>query len=91
MFFADHVLSTLWTVFFAVTWWIYTPHDGRRQASSAAQEEIMQGGMNNRPPMTDTERERAAMMIWNQEKGFAATVITLGWLSKVRPYYWRTR
>ncbi|EIN09653.1 DUF1753-domain-containing protein [Punctularia strigosozonata HHB-11173 SS5] len=82
MFFADHVLSTMWTVFFAVTYWVYTPHDGRRQASSAAQEEIMNGGMNNRPPMSDVERETAARMIWNQEKGSAAALITIGWLSK---------
>ncbi|KZT70732.1 DUF1753-domain-containing protein [Daedalea quercina L-15889] len=30
LFFADHVLNTAWLIFFAVVWWIYTPHDGRR-------------------------------------------------------------
>ena len=86
LFFADHILSTAWTVFFGVVWWVYTPHDGRRQANSAAQEEMMknvhQVGSGN---MTDEERVRAATMIWNKEKGTAAIVITLSWLAKVRP------
>ena len=81
LFFADHVLSTAWTVFFAVVWWIYTPHDGRRQANSAAQEQLMQGSAGHQ--MTDAERTAAAMQIWNKEKGMAAAVIIIGWLAKV--------
>ncbi|KAL5492447.1 hypothetical protein ACEPAI_3894 [Sanghuangporus weigelae] len=80
LFFADHVLSTVWTVFFAVVWWVYTPHDGRRQANSAAQEQLMQGSGHN---MTDEERTAAAMRIWNKEKGLAATVLIFGWCAKV--------
>ncbi|KAI9450756.1 Inositolphosphorylceramide synthase subunit Kei1-domain-containing protein, partial [Russula earlei] len=38
IFFADHVLNTIWTVYFAVHWWLYTPHDGRRNANSPAQQ-----------------------------------------------------
>ncbi|EJD07610.1 DUF1753-domain-containing protein [Fomitiporia mediterranea MF3/22] len=81
LFFADHVLSTVWTVFFAVVWWIYTPHDGRRQANSAAQEQLMQGGSGHN--MTEEERTLAAMRIWNKEKGMAAAVIIIGWCAKV--------
>lgn len=84
LFFADHVLSTAWTVFFAVVWWVYTPHDGRRQANGAAQEEMMNKGGAGGHVMSEQERQDAAMMIWNQEKGTAAAVIIISWLSKVR-------
>lgn len=84
LFFADHVISTAWLVFFAVMWWVYTPHDGRRQANSAAQEEMMKAGaglVNHN--MTQEQREQAAMEIWDEEKGLATAVIVLGWLVKV--------
>ncbi|KIP03012.1 hypothetical protein PHLGIDRAFT_130409 [Phlebiopsis gigantea 11061_1 CR5-6] len=82
VFFADHVISTAWTVFFAVVWWVYTPHDGRREITSEAQKQIMEagGGVRN---MTETERTQAATALWNQEKGTATAVIILGWLSKI--------
>ncbi|KAL4250883.1 hypothetical protein ABKN59_008710 [Abortiporus biennis] len=86
LFFADHVLSTAWTVFFGVVWWVYTPHDGRRTTNSAVQEEIaregiiINGGTHN---MTEEERAYAAMEIWNEEKGTATTIIILGWLAKI--------
>jgi hypothetical protein len=82
LFFADHVLSTAWTVFFAVVWWVYTPHDGRRQANSAAQEDMMRMGAGNHT-LTESERTEAAMRIWNQEKGTAAAVIIASWLCKI--------
>lgn len=86
MFFADHILSTAWTVFFAVVWWVYTPHDGRRDIQSAAQREIMEAGGGGVANMTEVERATAARELWNEEKGTAATVIVLGWLSKVRAH-----
>ena len=70
-------------MFFAVVWWVYTPHDGRQEIASEAQKQIMEagGGVRN---MTEIERTQAAVALWNEEKGTAAAVITLGWLSKVR-------
>ncbi|KAI5124279.1 hypothetical protein M0805_005126 [Coniferiporia weirii] len=81
LFFADHILSTAWTVFFAVVWWIYTPHDGRRHANSEAQKQLMQGGGGH--DMTEEERTAAALQIWNKEKGLAAAVIIVGWCAKI--------
>ncbi|KAH7910306.1 Inositolphosphorylceramide synthase subunit Kei1-domain-containing protein [Hygrophoropsis aurantiaca] len=82
LFFVDHVLSTAWTAFFAVVWWLYTPHDGRHQSNSAAQDAIRQGaGVNH--TMTDAQRAAAADMIWQEEKGTAAMVIVVSWLSKI--------
>lgn len=83
LFLADHIISTAWTVFFAVVWWIYTPHDGRRQANSPAQQEMMKGAIGNHLNMTETERIAAANMIWDEEKGKAAIVIVGSWLIKI--------
>jgi len=83
LFFADHVVSTAWLVFFAVLWWVYTPHDGRRQANSDAQREMMNAvPITSNRNMTDVERVMAAMTIWDEEKGRATAVIVLGWLAK---------
>ena len=81
LFFADHMLSTAWLVFFAVVWWVYTPHDGRVQANSAAQKEVMESGQGHN--MTEEERVAAAMSIWNTEKGLATAMLVIGWLLKV--------
>jgi len=83
LFFADHVFSTTWTVFFGVVWWVYTPHDGRRTANSAAQQAMINGANVTTSHMTPEEREAAAMTIWNHEKGTAATIIVISWLFKV--------
>ncbi len=81
-FFADHILSTAWTIYFAVVWWVYTPHDGRQEIASPAQKEIMEmgGGATN---MTAEERTEAATALWKSEKGMATTFIVVGWLAKV--------
>lgn len=84
LFFADHILSTAWTAFFAVVWWIYTPHDGQRSVNSKAQEEILKGAEGSNKNMTDSERIEAANMLWNKEKGTAGAVIIISWLAKVR-------
>jgi len=83
LFFADHIFSTSWTVFFAIVWWLWTPHDGRRQANSAAQKAMMDHGNSTAPHLTAKERKEAAMAIWNQEKGLAATVIIFSWIFKI--------
>jgi hypothetical protein len=85
LFFADHVLSSAWTVFFALVWWAYTPHDGARAANSPAQQQLAKTA----PPgvgghMSDTERAARARAIWDREKNHAAALIAAGWLAKVR-------
>ncbi|KDR80583.1 hypothetical protein GALMADRAFT_135719 [Galerina marginata CBS 339.88] len=83
LFFADHIFSTSWTIFFAVGWWLWHPHDGRRQANSAAQEAVMKLGNSTAPHLTQEQRKVAAMAIWNQEKGMAAAVIVVSWMFKI--------
>ena len=84
LFFADHIFSTSWTIFFAIVWWLWTPHDGRQQANSSAQKEMMDLGNSSAPHLTPEQRKDAAMAIWNHEKGLAAAVIIVSWLFKVR-------
>lgn len=81
IFVADHLLGTIWTVFFAVLWWIYNPHDGEKVVNSAAQEAM--AGAHGNTTMSHAERVAAAQLIWNQEKGLAAVFLVAGWISKV--------
>ncbi|KAG8798686.1 hypothetical protein FRB91_005034 [Serendipita sp. 411] len=86
IFLLDHLIGTLWTAFFGVDWWIYTPHDGKRVTNSPAQVELATGGAAvGHHPTATTEAQRAAsaLQLWNQEKALSATVIILGWLLKV--------
>ncbi len=82
LFFADHMLSSAWLVFFAVLWWFYTPHDGTVQIHSDAQKAVQESGPGHN--MTADERAEAAMTIWNAEKGLATAMIIMGWIVKVR-------
>jgi hypothetical protein len=80
----DHLISTLYIAFFGVTWYSYTPHDGRRVANSAAQKEILEAGLaSGNGQLDDAERARMALQVWNDEKGFSTTVLILGWVIKV--------
>ncbi|KAI9444485.1 Inositolphosphorylceramide synthase subunit Kei1-domain-containing protein [Lactarius indigo] len=82
VFFADHILNTAWTVYFAVNWWLYTPHDGRRNANSPAQQAIIEGYIGQHQDMSPEERAAAAERVWRAEKSQALTIIILGWLIK---------
>ncbi|EAU90601.2 hypothetical protein CC1G_00985 [Coprinopsis cinerea okayama7 len=83
IYFADHIFSTSWTVFFAVDWWLWTPHDGQRQANSPAQQAMVKLANITAVPLTPQEREEAAMTIWNHEKGKAAAIIIISWFVKL--------
>lgn len=86
IFLLDHLLSTIWTAFFGVAWWVYTPHDGKRVINSDAQIELATGGAAvGHHPATISEAQRAAsaLELWDQEKAFAAAIIISGWIIKV--------
>ena len=85
IFFADHVLNTIWTVYFTVHWWLYTPHDGRRNANSPAQQALIDGYIGEHQTMSEAERTAAAERVWRAEKAQAIIIIILGWVIKVRP------
>ncbi len=86
IYLVDHVMSTLWTVFFGVAWWSFTAHDGKRITNSPAQEEVATGGASygHHPPiLSETQRAEAALELWNEERNFAAVIIFAGWCIKV--------
>lgn len=83
LFFADHILSTSWTIFFAVVWWLYSPHDGRRVSNSAAQDNIIENYLGETEEVSEEERARLALQLWRREKGVAIAIIVVGWLIKV--------
>jgi len=82
VFSADHLLNTIWTAFFAVSWWVYNPHDGERIANSDAQKAVAGQGPGNHN-MTHDDRLHAAQQIWNEEKGLAGACLTIGWMCKI--------
>ncbi|GAA5902039.1 hypothetical protein JCM5296_007561 [Sporobolomyces johnsonii] len=81
LFAIDHLVSTLWTSLFAVIWYVYVPHDGRRVANSDAQKAMM--GANTGTGLDDQTRIDAAASVWKGERGFSAAVLVIGWLLKV--------
>lgn len=86
VFLLDHLIGTLWTAFFGVAWWIYTPHDGERIVNSDAQIELATGGAaagHHPAAISEAERAASALKLWNQEKAFAAAIIICGWVIKV--------
>ncbi|GAA5987497.1 hypothetical protein JCM10908_001978 [Rhodotorula pacifica] len=82
LFAIDHLVGTVYTTFFAVVWYVYVPHDGKRIANSEAQKAMM-GGSQTGIIMDDAARTAAAMGVWQSERGFSAAVLVIGWLLKV--------
>lgn len=84
LFAIDHFINTLYITFFAITWYSFTPHDGRRVANSAAQREVMESGQALLGKVVDENVMRlAAEGIWKEERGFSAAVLIIGWFIKV--------
>ena len=82
LFAIDHLISTVYTAFFAVLWYAYIPHDGERVANSEAQKAMMgDGGMGGK--LDHDARKAAALALWKSERGFSAAVIVGGWFIKV--------
>ncbi|KZT59486.1 DUF1753-domain-containing protein [Calocera cornea HHB12733] len=79
-FLLDHAISTIWLAYFALEWWVYTPHDGQRVANSPAQEALIKSVQGHN--MSDEERAVAAQTIWDNEKGTAGAVVAISWLVK---------
>ncbi|CAD6573823.1 MAG: hypothetical protein CYPHOPRED_005217 [Cyphobasidiales sp. Tagirdzhanova-0007] len=90
----DHVVSTLYTLYFGVQWYVYFPHDGRHPANSAARKELLEGhnraatGIQDSARLGDTGESqsdiaRKALAVWQDERGFSTAVLVLGWLIKI--------
>lgn len=105
----DHMVSTGWTMLFALWWYCYAPHDGRRVSNSDHQaglmslvesleaqyhtpEEMAQlrhKDIDLNTPEGAAEaalRAQQANETWRSERGFAAGVLVMGWLLKVRAW-----
>ncbi|SCZ87841.1 BZ3500_MvSof-1268-A1-R1_Chr2-3g05309 [Microbotryum saponariae] len=84
LFALDHCVGTIFTSLFAVVWYIYVPHDGRRVANSDAQKEMMsEGSASSATFLDDAARKAAAQAVWKGERGFSAAVLMVGWLLKI--------
>lgn len=91
LYILDHLISTLYTLLFAIVWWVYIPHDGRRVSNSAAQAAMVALAKSRGDiapaelDMDDEDRALAAAGVWGHEKTFAVAVLLACWVLKVRP------
>ncbi|KAH9453645.1 hypothetical protein MJO28_013013 [Puccinia striiformis f. sp. tritici] len=76
----DHLISTLYLVYFGIEWYYKNPHDGRREAHGDAQKNMMNP---NAPRLSPELRKEAAQAIWKEERGFASAILGLVWLTKL--------
>ncbi|KAK4047406.1 hypothetical protein OIV83_005453 [Microbotryomycetes sp. JL201] len=83
LFALDHLVGTIYTTLFAVVWYVYVPHDGRRVANSDAQKQMMGDIDGTMMGLNDEERAAAAQAVWKSERGFAAAVLLAGWFIKI--------
>lgn len=95
LFLADHMLSSTWTLYFALDWFLYMKHDGERPKLNEYQEGLMgliekieskyekPGSKIHHQLLEGQARVDAAQMVWKGERAFSASVLCLGWLVKV--------
>jgi len=76
----DHLISTLYLVYFGIEWYYKNPHDGRREAHGDAQKNMMNP---DAPRLSPEMRKQAAQAIWKEERGFATAILVLVWLTKL--------
>ncbi|KAE8258691.1 hypothetical protein A4X13_0g1511 [Tilletia indica] len=94
LFTLDHMLSTFWTLLFAVHWFSQ-PHDGAKPALAPHQAGLMDlieniesqyelpGKVNHHVPLEGDVRKALAQKVWKDERTFATFVLVTGWLLKI--------
>jgi hypothetical protein len=93
VFLADHLLSSTWTLYFGLDWFLYMKHDGEKPKLNEYQEGLM-GLIERIESQYETKkihhqllegqaRVDAAQSVWRGERAFSAGVLSLGWLLKV--------
>ena len=94
LFLADHMLSTAWTLYFGLAWFLFNPHDGQKPPLNEYQEGLMgliesiesqyETNKNiHHVPLTGQARIDAAQRVWKGERGFSAFVLIFGWMIKI--------
>jgi hypothetical protein len=95
LFLGDHLLSSTWTLYFALNWFLYMKHDGDKPKLNEYQEGLMgliekiegsyeaPGKKIHHQLLEGQARVDAAQSVWKGERGFSGAVLSLGWLLKV--------
>lgn len=94
LFLADHLISTAWTFFFGLDWFLANKHDGEKPPLNEYQAGLMgliesieskyETSKNvHHEPLVGQARVDAAQRVWKGERSFSATVLILGWLVKI--------
>ncbi|WRT66179.1 uncharacterized protein IL334_003132 [Kwoniella shivajii] len=89
----DHILLTIFHYIFYLHYWFVIPHDGRRNANSQAQQDLINLALSRneitQPASGETsqglEELRTALAgdIWEREEIFARWTLISGWLLKL--------
>ncbi|CAD6936131.1 unnamed protein product [Tilletia controversa] len=94
LFTLDHMLSTFWTLLFAVHWFSQ-PHDGAKPALAPHQAGLMDliesiesqyelpGKVEHHVPLEGDARKALAQKVWKDERTFATFVLITAWLLKI--------
>lgn len=89
----DHLLQTLFHYLFYLDYWYNIPHDGRRNANSQAQQDLINLAASRNEIIDPATQETAGMdelrkalagEIWRTEKVFAGWTLVVGFFVKVR-------
>ncbi|CEH16821.1 Protein of unknown function DUF1753, Golgi [Ceraceosorus bombacis] len=95
LFLADHLVSSFWTLHFAMHWYTLQPHDGSKPQLAPHQAGLMDliekiensyeipGSIKHHVPLAGQERVDAAQQVWKEERSFSAAVLAAGWVLKV--------
>ncbi|KAH9822452.1 Inositolphosphorylceramide synthase subunit Kei1-domain-containing protein [Melampsora americana] len=76
----DHLISTVYTVWFGLSWYFDNPHDGRRIAHGDAQKNMMNP---DAPELSPELRKQVAQDIWKEERHLATIILVSLWILKL--------
>lgn len=83
----DHLLGTMYTLVFAINWWLYVSHDGQRLVNGDAQKAMIELAISRNEvageELSAEERAKIALALWSSEKLFAVLVLLSCWILKV--------
>lgn len=92
---ADHLISSIWSLYFFQVVYYYTEHNGQPPNLSPYQAGLMsliegieaqyetKGDVQHHKALEGQARVEAAQQVWRSESAFSTTVLAAGWILKV--------
>ncbi|PWN28748.1 DUF1753-domain-containing protein [Jaminaea rosea] len=92
---ADHLISSIWSLYFFQVVYYYTEHNGQPPNLSPYQAGLMsliegieaqyetKGDVQHHKALEGQARVEAAQQVWRSESAFSTTVLAAGWILKI--------